>query len=492
MTRDIARVLVLSALSQVAAFGKSILIAYYFGIGAELDGYYLAQAIPAVLAGIVAGILQTGLLTIYAGQVARGEFDAAAGLLTRMLVVLSIVGVAVSIVISLAAPFLVSSIAPEASASVQAAAVSSLRVLAFLLLLNAVVDCLSLALNAHGSFAIAALAPTINALVASALLVALPEWGLGNLIWGTLIGLTAQLALVAFEFHRRRIRLAWGVAVNLRPALLSGAAIVPGLVFANLSGLVPQIIAARLGDGAIATFSIAMRLHGAITQVLAIALSTVLLPHFALAVGRGDYMSIAGQLRKGFPIVALLAVALLMWVGLVGDLFVAVAFERGAFDRTASIAVASVWFWLTVGLLPTVWGLVLAKVLQALQLGSTISAIALFGLSLTIGLGLLLSRAAGLDGLALAVGLGVLGTTIGCTVVTARQLSMSLLLPAKPPRRIARVAAFAAASAATLFGVDLALRAAPRSSELIGVTLSVGIVTALGLRLLLRRQVPSI
>jgi putative peptidoglycan lipid II flippase len=349
-----------------------------------------------------------------------------------------------------------------------------------------VVDCLSLALNAHGSFAIAALAPTINALVASALLVALPEWGLGNLIWGTLIGLTAQLALVSFEFHRRRIRLRWGLGAKLGPALLAGAAIIPGLIFANLSGLVPQVIAARLGDGAVATFSIAMRLHGAITQVLAIALSTVLLPHFASAVGRGDYLLIAGQLRKGFPIVAFLAVALLMWVGLVGELFVALAFERGAFDRAASNAVASVWFWLTVGLLPTVWGLVLAKVLQAMQLGATISAIALLGLVLTISMSLLLAEFGGLNGLALAVGLGILGTTIGCTVITARRLGMSLLFPAKYPWRLVPFATFAAATVAALVAVDLALRVSPGRIELVGITICVGIATALGLRLLLR------
>jgi putative peptidoglycan lipid II flippase len=383
MRRDIARVLSLTAIAQVAAFGKSILIAYYFGIGVQLDGYYLGQAIPVTITGILMGFLQTGFLTVYAGQLAKAETHAAAALLGRMLAVLTLVGVITGIVLSAAAPWIVSLLAPDSASSVQDAAVASLRVLAFLLLLNSLVDCLSLALSAHGSFAVAAFAPTANALVASALLAALPDWGLHNLIWGTLLGFFVQLTLVAAEVRRRGITVIWNVRVKLASVATAGASIVPGLVFANLSVLVPQIIAARMGDGAVATFSFAARLHGAATQVLAMALSAVLLPYFAHAVGRGDHAAIVAALRKGFPIIALIVVAALLWVGLVGDHFVSLIFEHGAFDKTATTAVSVTWFWLTVGLLPAIWGVVLAKVLQALRLGGTMSLIAFFGLLLT-------------------------------------------------------------------------------------------------------------
>ncbi len=185
-------------------------------------------------------------------------------------------------------------------------------------------------LSAHGFFAFAALALIVNAVVASLLLVYLPNRGLETLIWGTLIGLVAQLLLVGYETRRRRIKLAWRVPVNLRPTFLAGAGIIPGVLFAHLSILVPQIVAARLGDGAIATFSFAMRLHGAATQVLAVALSTVLLPSFAHAAGRGELSAISAQLKRSFPVVALISISMLLWVGLVGESLVSLAFERGA------------------------------------------------------------------------------------------------------------------------------------------------------------------
>lgn len=488
MRRDIARVLSLSALAQVAAFGKGVLIAYYFGIGVQLDGYYLGQAIPATITGILIGFLQTGFLTIYAGQLARAETHAAAALLGRMLIVLAAVGVFTGLVLSSTAPFLVSLLAPDSAPSVQDAAVASLRVLAFLLLLNGLVDCLSLALSAHGFFSVATFAPAANALVASALLIALPDWGLDNLIWGTLLGFFVQLMLVAAEMRRRGIKLRWNVPVNLAPVAKAGAAIVPGLVFANLSVLVPQIIAARMGDGAVAAFSFAARLHGAATQVLAMALSAVLLPYFAHAVGRGDHAAIAAALRKGFPLIALIVVAALLWVGLVGDRFVSLLFERGAFDETATTAVSGTWFWLTVGLLPAIWGVVLAKVLQALRLGLTMSVIAFFGLLLTSVLSVVLAETAGLSGLALAVTLGTLGAALGNALVAQRHLRnvLSTFDTWSSSRLVPMIVAIVSVAGVSFFA-DSLLNQMSTVTHLVGVTLSVTLTSALYLNAMLRR-----
>lgn len=488
MRRDIARVLSLSALTQVAAFGKGVLIAYYFGIGVQLDGYYLGHAIPATITGILIGFLQTGFLTIYAGQLARSETHAAAALLGRMLIVLAAVGVFLGLVLSSAAPLLVSLLAPDSTSLVQDAAVTSLRVLAFLLLLNGLVDCLSLALSAHGFFSVAAFAPTANALIASALLVALPDWGLDNLIWGTLLGFFVQLLLVGAEMRRRGITLRWNVRVNLAPVANAGAAIVPGLVFANLNALIPQIIAARMGDGAVAAFSFAARLHGAATQVLAMALSAVLLPYFAHAAGRGDHAAIASALRKGFPTIALIAVAALLWVGLVGDRFVSLLFERGAFNESATTSVSTTWFWLTVGLLPAIWGVVLAKVLQALRLGLTMSVIAFFGLLITSVLSVVLANTAGLSGLALALTLGTLGAALGNALVARRHLRNALnALEAWSASRAAPTIAAIATLAGVTFCVDWLLNQMSTVTHLVGVTLSVTLTSALCLNAMLRR-----
>lgn len=436
MRRDIARVVALSALVQVAAFCKSVLIAYYFGVGAELDGYYLAQAAPALLAGIVAGFLQTGFLTSYAGHVSRGESDDAAALLSRMLLVVTVFGFAISATLALLSPTIIELTAPSASNEVRSVAIHALTILSFLLVLNALADSMSLALNAHGAFTAAALAPAINIAAASVLLVTFPSWGIDNLIWGTLGGLAIQVLIVVLELRRRQIRFGSPVKANLGPSIAAGARILPGLVFANLSIFVPPLLAARLGDGAVSAFSIAMRLHGAVTQIFVVALSTVLLPHFSLAVARGDLGFIAKQLRTGFPLALLGSALALSWVWLSGSDFVALLFQRGAFDGSATVVVSSAWFWLAAGLFPVIWGTILAKVLQALQLGAILSRLSLWGLVLVSTLGWTLSAGMDLDGLALAISLAFVATAAGCHWKTAHSLKPLAIVCWEATRRL--------------------------------------------------------
>lgn len=423
MRKDLARVLLIAAFVQLGAFGKSILIAYYFGVGAELDGYYLAQVTPALLAGIASGFLQTGFLTTYAGHVARGENDRAAALLSRMLIAVALIGFAMSAALALLSPMIVQLTAPSASAEVRSVATHALTILSFLLVLNVLADSMSLALNAHGAFAVAALAPAINIGIASVLLVSFPSWGLDNLIWGTLIGLAAQVLVITFEFWRRRIRFNSPLGADLRPSIVAGAAILPGVAFANLTTFVPPLIAATLGDGAVSAFSIAMRLHGAVTQIFVTALSTVLLPYFSLAVGRGDMESIAKQLRAGLPFALFGSSLALSWVWISGSDFVALLFQRGAFDGKATAVVSSVWFWLSTGLFPVIWGTVLAKVLQAKQLGGILSRLSFLGLVIVTTLGWILAMHMGLNGLALAICLAFLATAAGCHWETSRSLT---------------------------------------------------------------------
>lgn len=365
-----------AALAQAAGFGKAVLITYYFGVSPLLDGYYLAQTIPAMLAGILAGFFQTGFTPLYSAHLACGEHEDAAALLGSSLALAAGIGIVVSSLVSALAPAFVYVLAGSAPATISTPAVTALRALAFLLLLNSLVDCIGFALNAHHRFAAAAAAPILNALVSSAILAAAPDMGLMNLIVGTLIGVICQLIIIVGAAHRAGIRVSWGRHSELPRVLRTGSAILPALGFSNLSVLAPSLFAARIGEGAVAVLSIASRLHGALTQVLAIALSTVLLPHFARALAQNDSGKVASDLQSGLPTVNALSVVIVIWVAVAGPGLVALLFQRGAFDSEATTAVASAWLWLTLGLGPSVWGTALAKALQAMQLGGLMSRIA--------------------------------------------------------------------------------------------------------------------
>jgi putative peptidoglycan lipid II flippase len=433
VNRDILQVLVLSLLVQLASFAKAILITYYFGVGALLDGYYLAQAIPAMCAGVLVGFFQTGFAPLYSAHLARKEDDKAASLLGGALTLAASIGLGVSIAISVLAPTLVSALVGAQGTAITAPAVTALRALAFLLLLNAVVDCVGLALNAHHRYVATTAAPIVNALSATAILAAAPDWGLTNLIAGTLAGLLLQLIVVLGAAHRAGIRLAGARYDQVAETIRTGAAILPGVAFSNLALLLPSTFAARIGEGAVSAFSIASRLHGALTQVLAIALSTVLLPHFAHAIASDESRRVVDWLRIAFPTICALGIVLVLWVGLAGPGAVALIFERGSFDAAATTSVASVWLWLTVGLFPSVWGIALAKVLQAMQLGGLLSWIAALSIASLFGFSYIGVALDSLNVVAYAVALAASASAVAFASIAGSRLTHAGAPPTAVP-----------------------------------------------------------
>lgn len=423
MKSDLQRVLLFSALTQLAGFAKGLLIAFFFGVGAELDGYYLAQVIPVALAAVLQVAIQSGLMPVYVRLIAESPVEARR-VAWQVLAGLALVCAAASAVLSLSAAWLVAMVAPGASGATVDAAVTALRVLAFLLLFNVVADAFATLLNAHMKFAAAALAPAANAIASGAVLLVVPSPGLDALVWGSLLGVAVQVAIVAWALRSARIGLSFDSkpAPELRTVWHTSLAILPGAVFANVAGAIPQIWAAQLGSGALSVYAYANRLHGMAAQILAVGVSTVLLPHFARLLVERRHADIDAQLRQGLPVVASLGVAIAAWVSLAGEPALRLLFERGKFDARATEDVAAVWFWLSIGLLPMVWGTVLAKVLQAAARTSLLSAFAGLGLLVLLAACQLLAARFGTSGVALAVGVMYLATALLCHGAVARTL----------------------------------------------------------------------
>jgi peptidoglycan biosynthesis protein MviN/MurJ (putative lipid II flippase) len=379
MTRDLNLVVVLSVAAQIAAFFKSILIAYFFGVSAELDGYFLAQVVPALVTGTAAGILQSSFLPTYVRLKDGGHVAEASALAGRLAQIIILVGAALAALVALSAPQLVRITAPLADPTVASAAVYSLRVLSLLLLLNALADFLALLLNAELRFATAALAPIANAGIASAFLVMAPELGLANLVWGTLLGLAAQLAILAYGLARARIPLALrGGGNEAREVARLCAAALPAVLIASTAANLPALLAATLGAGAVSAFSYAWKLNQAATQAAGVAIGTVLLPHFAGMLARRDHSSIRAALAHVVPLVFAVAGIALVWIWVAGEPFLRTAFQRGRFSEKDVEYVHRLWLILALGLAPSIASIALAKVIQA---ASSFAQLAWFGLA---------------------------------------------------------------------------------------------------------------
>lgn len=418
MRRALLQVASLTALSQVAAFSKMFFVAHYFGVGPELDGYYLALIGPTLLAGVLGGVVQTGFFPVHARLRAEGKDLPARDFQSACFWMLLAACLAISSIMAVRSEWITSWLATGASDTVIEATALSLEVVGFILLFNTIVDYLGFVLAAHRRFALAAVAPAANALVGSVFLYGFPELGLYNLIWGTLLGASVQLALLLVGLRRSDIRIIapWkllsGAAHDVWEAAKLGAWILPGALFANLSAALPLALVAGLGDGAVSAFGYAQRLNSAIVQVLVMSLSTVLLAKFSEQVALGKDTQLMQSLARGFRLAFGVGLLITVWVWGTGYDILRVLLQRGRFDEQATAQVADLWFWLACGLFPAIWGLILAKFFQAQRRPGFMSLLAFVGLCVLWVSTRALSPLFGATGVALSASISLAVVTV--------------------------------------------------------------------------------
>jgi putative peptidoglycan lipid II flippase len=154
---------------------------------------------------------------------------------------------------------------------------------------------------------------------------------------------------------------------EVRATLMLALPLMPATMLANSAAALIQFRAADLGEGAVAIYGYASRLHGALAQVLVIGLSTVLLPHFAALWSRGESGEVTILFRRLARCTILVAAYLMAGIYLMGESATKILFERGAFDAQQSQQVAWLWALLSLSLFPAAFGTFIAKFCQAVR-----------------------------------------------------------------------------------------------------------------------------
>lgn len=485
MKRTFVLITLVTATSYGFVLLKSVVVAYYFGLGAELDAYYLALTLPTLVAGVLGGVLQTGFFPVFARLSASGDHDSARRFRATLLLGVAGVGLLGSIALSVASSPISARLAAGASDAVASATSYALAILAFTFACNAIADYLGYSLASASRFLVAAAASAVNALVGVLFLVAWPEGRLTNLVWGTLLGAFAQIAILIVAAQRAGV-----LASSLRSyafrdrsiwteVLRLGLWILPGVVFTNIVVALPPLLAADLGDGAVSAYGYASRLNSMMVQVLVVASSSLLLARFSELASLHDGTELARLLSRGFAMTVGIAVLALAWVWFVGDLAVQIAFGRGSFDAEAVTRVASLWTVLTFSLFLVLWGNTLAKLFQAWAKPKFISRVALGSLLAFVAASISLKSSLGVEGIAWAY--------LISQFVSAAALSCALLLRLRE-QGVCRQGArqFLAIIPTIALGVLLVAGAARTAAEGWYALVAVSVATALFGALLLR------
>jgi putative peptidoglycan lipid II flippase len=360
---------------QVAAFLRTAIIAAVLGTSLDVDAYNLGLIAPSFISTVIGSWLQMGFIGRYTTLVTTGEVSLAAAYRVRMLAVVLGLALSFASVCFLFPERIMALFMPNGQTAMIASGAAALKISGLILVPIMLGDFIALILNSHGRFFAAALAPLINALISILGLWLWSSLNLSALVWTLLLGSLAQCFVVIAALLGMHLSFPVKTSMargEVRITLMLALPLLPAMMLANSAAAIIQFRMAELGEGMVAIYGYASRLHNALAQVLVIGLSTVLLPHFAVLWSRGEKAEITILFRRLARCTILLVAYLALGIYLMGETATKILFQRGVFDAQQTVQVSWLWTLLSFSLFPFAFGTFIAKFCQAVREGGSI------------------------------------------------------------------------------------------------------------------------
>lgn len=371
--RQIFRVLLslASAALLVRLFGllNQVIVTGRFGAGATMDAYFVATALPLLLAQLVASALESSVIPVYARVRAKGREQASA-LFSTVLNLLLLAAVLLTVLMLVFRRQMIYLSAPALDPQRTELALSLAPIIFPAFALMVVISLLVDILNTEGQFGWPAYAGLLVPLTTAVLAFTLGRsQGVLILCIGTLAGLCLQLCVVLVR--ARRAGLAYRFVVDLRNPAIAAILVVAwpeliGALIGQASPLVDQVFASYLSPGNIAALGYALKLVGVPIGVIFVSVGRAALPYLARQASIKDMKAFKETLRLYLWAVGIGTTVLAACMIVLAHPLVQVLFQRGAFtaedtDRTATILVGFL-----IGLTPVAFGFITSRAFSAL------------------------------------------------------------------------------------------------------------------------------
>jgi putative peptidoglycan lipid II flippase len=333
----------LSLLPKVFALIKDIAVAASFGASHALDTYLIAFVLIGVPVSIVVVAMQTALIPALVNK----DNNAAAGLLggaIKLAVVLLILALPIWLAVL---PAALGVLYPGEAENVGHDLLSACLWLTPYYFINGINWLLYGGLQARKVFWPNAILPSVFPLAILTAVWLLPGADIRSLLIGTVAGSVLEGAALVIVLRREQLLSLWRTAGSgLMPVVRLALPLMAGGFIASLAPVFEQVIAFRLGPGAVSLLSYGNKVPAAVNSLLLTTTGIVVLPHFAELLAQREWYS-CRKLYLRLSVIALGAGILVAGVGTsISEKIIQLLFERGAFtaaDTQESAAVMSAY-----------------------------------------------------------------------------------------------------------------------------------------------------
>lgn len=469
--------------SRVLGFVRDMMIAAMLGTGATADAFVVAFRIPNLFRRLVGeGAFTAAFVPLFARKLEQDGHDEAVRFANHALAFLAGTLLAFTLFAEASMPWLVPLFAPGFVEDSErfALTVEFSRITFPYLPCMAVVALLGGALNVFYRFSAMAAAPILlNILLIASLAIGYVVDAPGPaLVWGVAAAGIAQVAMLLFACSRAGLRIEIAVP-RLSPDIRRLLTLVgPGLIGGGVTQInivIGTVIATFVGGGAVSFLYYADRVYQLPLGIVGIAVGTVLLPHLARQLRRGEEPAAIESLNRALEFTALLVLPAAVALAVVPFSIVSALFERGAFGPSDTDATAWALAAYALGLPAFVLVRLLSTGFFAKDDTGTPARAAVWSVAINVVLSVALASPLGHVGIALATSIAGWSNT----VILALELHRRKFLRPddRLKRRLGRIAAAAGAMGAALL-VAAALWPAGGSMRVVALAALVSIGAA--------------
>ncbi len=418
-------VVVLTALSFVLFFCRDVLMGQKFGVGGELDAFFLAMLLPMFIVNVFSVPLGSALVPIYC-KLRKGKENDADSMLSIVLffslACLILVGSMLLIFGNIIYPTIVSGL--EVSAIIRTLDLLPYSVL--ILILSAAVVIGNAALNSRKTYSWPALFQVVvPAFAIIFLFIYGKELGIASVAIGMLVGQIINLILVLHLLYRDGFILKLNFSTRFRKESYGElwkiyVALAVAALFVSAATVIDNIMASELNAGSIGIYSLGSKVSIFVTGIIGAGLTSVVLPRFSSLFSKGAIE----ECRHDLAFFIYMGTALTIPVALVlfayCDDVVRVIFAGDMMSMESAKEVGDVAIFGVIQLPFFVTYALLIRFANANQKGKLVVFAAAVGLILNIVLNIILIRTIGIAGLALATSLSMLVTGYLLLMVSAK------------------------------------------------------------------------
>lgn len=417
-------VMVLTFLCFVGFFIRDLLMARIFGLGTQLDGFFIALLIPMFVVTVLYMPLGAAFIPIYLDAKERLLPDAVQHLVSDISFWTGVSLLTICPILFVSGPLILSFFHPGAPSADMDNYIVLFHLALPILLFSGMVIIGNSLLNADGRAILSSGIQLIVPLTAILALVLLgSRYGIASVMYGMLAGQLLNLFVVQFFLASKKVWILSRPTFNFRKEisrlLKQYGHLALSALFASLVIPVGTLLAMSL-PGGVSAFNLGTKVMLFVTGLAGAAISAVLLPYFSSMISKNQIVAVQRELSFFLLMTTFISIPVSVGLFLWSDPVIRFIFEGGSFDSRATAQVSRVMRYSIVQLPFFACITVLLKFATAARRVMVISVATFIGLLVNIGAGYLLMEYMGVGGIALGASLSVIVSSVLLLLFHAR------------------------------------------------------------------------